>query len=243
LKPAGRLGQWSSLAVIESRSVVKSEASEIAVACEHCGRVFRRTAYEIRSQDGTLFRCLRCALTQAPLVRRSAIIALVVGTILTAINQGNIILSDEFPPSLYWKIALTYAVPYCVATAGAILNARRSIDAAQARRFDREEKEVTMYGSVYKIRPKAGKEQDIVRMMEEWDRERRPNVKGALGGCMYKLDNGGLMGVAIFESKDDYRANAESPEQNAFYRRWRELMESDPEWNDGEIVGSWGQVP
>jgi len=100
-----------------------------------------------------------------------------------------------------------------------------------------------MYGSVYKIRPKAGKEQDIVRMMEEWDRERRPNVKGALGGCMYKLDNGGLMGVAIFESKDDYRANAESPEQNAFYRRWRELMESDPEWNDGEIVGSWGQVP
>jgi hypothetical protein len=52
-------------------------------------------------------------------------VAIIVGTILTMINQGNIILSGEFPPSLYWKIPLTYCVPYCVATAGAILNARR----------------------------------------------------------------------------------------------------------------------
>jgi len=100
-----------------------------------------------------------------------------------------------------------------------------------------------MYGSLYKIRPKAGKEQDIFRMMEEWDRDRRPNVKGAVAGYMFKLDNGGLMGVAVFQSKEDYRANAESPEQSAFYQRWRELMESDPEWNDGEIVSTWGSVP
>jgi hypothetical protein len=99
-----------------------------------------------------------------------------------------------------------------------------------------------MYGSIFKIRPKAGKEQDIVRMTEEWARERQPKVKGSLGGCLYKLDNGGLMGVGIFQSKEDYRANAESPEQDAFYRRWRELMESDPEWNDGEIVATWGSL-
>jgi hypothetical protein len=60
-------------------------------------------------------------------VRRSLIVAVIVGTILTAINQGNVILSGDFPPSLYWKIPLTYAVPYCVATTGAILNARRLI--------------------------------------------------------------------------------------------------------------------
>ena len=59
-------------------------------------------------------------------MRRSIIIALIVGTVLTAINQGNIILGGDFPPSLYWKIPLTYSVPYCVATTGAILNARRS---------------------------------------------------------------------------------------------------------------------
>jgi len=100
-----------------------------------------------------------------------------------------------------------------------------------------------MYGSVYKIRPKAGKEQDIVGIMEEFDRERRPKVKGALGGLMFKLDNGGMMGVAIFDSRENYRANAESPEQDAFYRRFRDLLEADPEWNDGEIVTSWGSVP
>jgi len=99
-----------------------------------------------------------------------------------------------------------------------------------------------MYGSVYKIRPKAGKEQDIVGIMEEFDRERRPKVKGALGGLMFKLDNGGMMGVAIFDSRENYRANAESPEQDAFYRRFRDLLEADPEWNDGEIVEHWGSV-
>jgi len=59
------------------------------------------------------------------LVRRSLIVAAIVGSILTAINQGNVILAGDFPASLYWKIPLTYVVPYCVATTGAILNARR----------------------------------------------------------------------------------------------------------------------
>jgi hypothetical protein len=67
-------------------------------------------------------------LTHGPLMRRSLIVALIVGTILTAINQGNVLLSGEFPPSLYWKIPLTYAVPYCVATTGAILNGTRLVN-------------------------------------------------------------------------------------------------------------------
>jgi hypothetical protein len=53
------------------------------------------------------------------------VVAVVVGTLLIAINQGNVILDGSFPPSLAWKIPLTYAVPYCVATFGAIMNARR----------------------------------------------------------------------------------------------------------------------
>jgi hypothetical protein len=86
-----------------------------------------RSLYEVRAPEGTLLRCLRCALTYGPLMRRSFIVALIVGTILTAINQGNIILRGDFPHSLYWKIPLTYAVPFCVATTGAILNGRRLI--------------------------------------------------------------------------------------------------------------------
>jgi len=50
--------------------------------------------------------------------------AVVVGTALTAINQGNIILNGHFPAALYWKITLTYSVPFCVATWGALINSR-----------------------------------------------------------------------------------------------------------------------
>ena len=50
--------------------------------------------------------------------RRSLIVSLVVGTILVAINQGDVILAGEMPNWL--KIGLTYVVPYCVATYGAV---------------------------------------------------------------------------------------------------------------------------
>ena len=69
-------------------------------------------------------RCLRCALQFGPMLRRSLAVAIVVGSILTAINQGNIILDGDFPSALYWKIPLTYSVPFCVATTGALLNGR-----------------------------------------------------------------------------------------------------------------------
>ena len=99
--------------------------------CERCGKSLERSTFEVRTADNARLRCLTCALTFWPLVRRSAIVALIVGTILTAINQGNIILGGDFPASLYWKIPLTYAVPYCVATTGALLNSRRLVQSAE----------------------------------------------------------------------------------------------------------------
>lgn len=68
--------------------------------------------------------CLRCALLQPSLLRRSFLTALVVGTILTAINQGNVLLEGSLPASLLWKVPLTYCVPFCVATWGALINTR-----------------------------------------------------------------------------------------------------------------------
>ena len=93
-------------------------------ACQRCQVTLKRTAYEVRTGDGRSLRCLRCALTHRPLVARSLVIALIVGTLLTAINQGNVIFQGDASPDLAWKIPLTYAVPYCVATVGALLNSR-----------------------------------------------------------------------------------------------------------------------
>jgi hypothetical protein len=47
-------------------------------------------------------------------------IALVVGTLLTAINQGDVLLAGRWLPALFWKLPLTYAVPFVVATLGAL---------------------------------------------------------------------------------------------------------------------------
>jgi hypothetical protein len=52
------------------------------------------------------------------IVRRSLIIALIVGTILNAINQGDAAVDGQ--ALNWWKVALTYCVPYLVSTYGAV---------------------------------------------------------------------------------------------------------------------------
>jgi hypothetical protein len=52
------------------------------------------------------------------IVRRSFVIAAIVGTILNVINQGDAIVTGG--ALVGWKIVLTYCVPYCVSTYGAV---------------------------------------------------------------------------------------------------------------------------
>jgi hypothetical protein len=54
------------------------------------------------------------------MLRRSAWIAAIVGTVLTAINQGDVLLAGHWSAALAWKLPLTYAVPFVVATLGAL---------------------------------------------------------------------------------------------------------------------------
>lgn len=49
-------------------------------------------------------------------VRRSALVAIIVGTTLNAINQGPELLRGVHP--VLWKLALTYCVPFIVASYG-----------------------------------------------------------------------------------------------------------------------------
>jgi hypothetical protein len=42
--------------------------------------------------------------------------------------------------------------------------------------------------------------------------------------------------ATVWESKETYVANANSPEQHARYLKMVELFEGPPEWHDGEIV-------
>jgi hypothetical protein len=65
-------------------------------------------------------KCLVHAVFYRPVVRVSLITSLVVGTVLIGINQGNVLLDGRFPSDLWWKMPLTYCVPFCVATFGAL---------------------------------------------------------------------------------------------------------------------------
>ena len=100
--------------------------------CGRCGRTSRKSwsfrFKEPTSNDakdgGMTIKCSRCAVRHHPMLRRSLIVALVVGTILTLLNQGNILFAGDWKGPLCWKIPLTYCVPFCVATYGALSNGR-----------------------------------------------------------------------------------------------------------------------
>ena len=57
-------------------------------------------------------------------VRRSLSVALFIGTLLNAINQGPEIFTGHWP--VWWKLLLTYSVPFCVASYGSYAAFRSS---------------------------------------------------------------------------------------------------------------------
>lgn len=63
-----------------------------------------------------------CILGGIP--RRSAVVALIVGSILNLVNQGDRLIRGEHLDIL--KILLTYSVPYLVATYAAVAERLRS---------------------------------------------------------------------------------------------------------------------
>jgi hypothetical protein len=59
-----------------------------------------------------------------PSVRRSLLVALIIGTVLNAINQGPEIFTGHWP--VWWKLVLTYFVPFAVASYGSYAAFRSS---------------------------------------------------------------------------------------------------------------------
>jgi heme-degrading monooxygenase HmoA len=82
---------------------------------------------------------------------------------------------------------------------------------------------------------KPGSEQQMQQLNQQYAAERVP---GFVATYVYQTDADPSVHylAVIFESKDAYWANARSPEQDARYRKMRDLLASDPEWHDGEIV-------
>ena len=75
-------------------------------------------------------------------------------------------------------------------------------------------------------------------LLKEWTTDRKPKVRGALDGYVLKMDAEprDWILVALFEDKESYFDNAGDPEQDAWFRRFMEHLEEEPQWHDGEVL-------
>lgn len=92
-----------------------------------------------------------------------------------------------------------------------------------------------MYGTVARYRLKPGMEGQFIEQVRVFE---AASVSGTLAVYVYRLDadpNDCYIAV-VFESREAYLANADSPEQDTRYRQLLALLEREPEWHDGEIV-------
>jgi hypothetical protein len=90
-----------------------------------------------------------------------------------------------------------------------------------------------MYGSVFKMRPKPGKAEELRDYLMGVQRR----APGMVAAYLLTEDSGGnVWGFGVFEDEKLYRANAADPEQNKVYEGFRALLEADPEWHDGSIA-------
>jgi quinol monooxygenase YgiN len=66
-------------------------------------------------------------------------------------------------------------------------------------------------------------------------------IDGYLGTDLLVVDNhpDTVLMVVRFQDQATYRANGDSPDQDARYQEFRALMEDDPVWYDGD----WVPVP
>jgi heme-degrading monooxygenase HmoA len=93
-----------------------------------------------------------------------------------------------------------------------------------------------MYGTVAKMRIKPGAEAKLIELTRSEDMT--ASMPGYISTTVYKLDSdpNDFIMVVLFEDKESYTKNADSPEQDARYREFVQYLEGAPQWQDGEVV-------
>ena len=95
-----------------------------------------------------------------------------------------------------------------------------------------------LYGTIFHMKVKPGKESDAITCFQDWEKYRQPNADGAIGGFVMRPDNAPnmLIGMAMFRNKAYFVANGKTPEQNAWFIELMQYLEEEPTWEDGEYV-------
>lgn len=93
-----------------------------------------------------------------------------------------------------------------------------------------------MYGTIARMKVKAGHETALTALANQWATERVHN--GLVAQVAYRLDTepNTVMLVAMFRDEASYKANAASPEQHQRFLSLMQHLEGEPEWMDGHIL-------
>ena len=94
-----------------------------------------------------------------------------------------------------------------------------------------------MYGTIARMRLKEGMEAQAQAYMSKYE---DVEIPGSSAVYLFRMDADPreLYLVAVFDSKEAYVANANSPDQNSRYEELLRLIEGPPEWHDGEVIYS-----
>ncbi|MFI5627446.1 hypothetical protein ACIA03_28580 [Nocardioides sp. NPDC051685] len=74
------------------------------------------------------------------------------------------------------------------------------------------------------------------QLLDEWRRDLAPGATGWLGGTYGFTDDGQLIGVVRFESREAAMANSDRPEQGEWAARMAEVMDGPMEYHDCDDV-------
>jgi quinol monooxygenase YgiN len=96
-----------------------------------------------------------------------------------------------------------------------------------------------MYGTIAHFWIKPGTRDEFIKVM---DRFGDAVIRGWRADYYFQMNNNPeeFYLVAIFEDRDTYEANANSPEQYERYLEFRSFLVDDPQWNDGHVVSATG---
>ena len=89
----------------------------------------------------------------------------------------------------------------------------------------------------FKFKAAPGERQAVIDVFQRWEQERKSQVKGFVRSVLVSKysDADEFMATVVFESKENYDANSNSPEQGAWYTELRSHLTADPEWFDGNL--------
>ena len=96
----------------------------------------------------------------------------------------------------------------------------------------------TLYGTVAHITVKPGHMDDVVSLCDEWRRNLKPTLPGAVNSYVYRFDadQNRIAIVAVFQDKASYVGQADHPAQGEWFGRVSAHFDGETQWNDGELI-------